>query len=274
MIKLVLTDLDDTLIPAGARGASQRALDAIDGLLEEAIRFGPVTGRVPQSMGWMLGADERRCATGAFSNGQVLYLDGEVVHVEYLDADVLDRLRYYLDIKTYDCALTLHEVEGEPHAVLVTSDPARIGSLRSGTDSYDGVVARVPDRTWVKSNIVCGCDRRAMESLRDRLVREFPELDFVFPSAWAPYIDLLPKGYNKGSAVRILADKLSIGLDEVATFGDSENDLSMIAGFPNSVAVANATEAVKQAAAYQIGPVSDDSVARVLEHICGFGTVM
>lgn len=273
MIRLVLTDLDDTLIPAGAPGASGRALAAIDALLEAGIRFGPVTGRVPQSMGWMLGGDERRCATGAFSNGQVLRLDGEVVHVERLDAGVLERLRAFLDEETCDCALTLHEVEGRPHNMVATSDAARVASLRSGTDSYDEVVGCVPDRAWVKSNIVCGCDHAAMEVLRSRLVGEFPELDFVFPSAWAPYIDLLPKGYSKGTAVRILADKLGLGLDEVATFGDSENDLSMIAGFPNSVAVANATDAVKAAACWQVGGVKEDAVAQALERIAATGRV-
>ena len=273
MIKLVLTDLDDTLIPAGAPGPTPRALAAIDALLDAGVRFGPVTGRAPQSMGWMLGGDERRCATGAFSNGQVLYLDGEVVHVEYQDAAVLERLRVYLDAETSDCCLTLHEIQGEPHSMLATSDRSRITLLRSGSDSYDGVVDRVPDRAWVKSNIVCGCDLAGMERLRSELVREFPELDYVFPGPTAPYIDLLPKGYSKGSAVRILADKLHYTLDEVATFGDSENDIAMLEGFPNSVAVANASDAVKKAAAYHIGPVAEDSVAQVFEHICATGTI-
>ena len=274
MIRLVLTDLDDTLIPAGAPGATPRALAAIDSLLDAGVRFGPVTGRAPQSMGWMLGGDERRCATGAFSNGQVLYLDGEVVHVEYQDAAVLERLRAYLDTETSDCCLTLHEVEGEPHSMLATSDRSRIELLRSGSDSYDGVVDRVPDRAWVKSNIVCGCDRAGMERLRSELEREFPELDYVFPGATAPYIDLLPKGYSKGSAVRILADKLNYALDEVATFGDSENDIAMLEGFPNSVAVANASDAVKKVAAYHIGSVTEDSVAQMFEHICATGTLV
>jgi hydroxymethylpyrimidine pyrophosphatase-like HAD family hydrolase len=146
--------------------------------------------------------------------------------------------------------------------------------LRSGSDSYDGVVDRVPDRVWVKSNIVCGCDRAEMERLRSELEREFPELDYVFPGATAPYIDLLPKGYSKGSAVRILADRLDIAIDEVAIFGDSENDLSMLEGFPNSVAVANASDVVKKAAAYHIGPVTEDSVAQMFEHICATGTLV
>ena len=61
-----------------------------------------------------------------------------------------------------------------------------------------------------------------------------------------------------------LADELGITLDEVATFGDSENDLSMIEAVPNAVAVANADELVTAAARWHIGASADDAVADAL----------
>lgn len=50
-------------------------------------------------------------------------------------------------------------------------------------------------------------------------------------------------------------------------FGDSDNDLPMIDAVPNSVAVANANEAVTAAARWHIGAAADDAVAGALHQI-------
>ena len=53
MIKLVLTDMDDTLIPAGRNGASDYAIEGIHAMQAAGLHFGPVSGRQPSAMGWM-----------------------------------------------------------------------------------------------------------------------------------------------------------------------------------------------------------------------------
>lgn len=45
MIKLVLTDMDDTLIPAGHDGASDYAIEGIHAMQAAGLHFGPVSGR-------------------------------------------------------------------------------------------------------------------------------------------------------------------------------------------------------------------------------------
>ena len=42
MIKLVLTDMDDTLIPAGHDGASDYAIEGIHAMQAAGLHFGPV----------------------------------------------------------------------------------------------------------------------------------------------------------------------------------------------------------------------------------------
>ena len=80
-----------------------------------------------------------------------------------------------------------------------------------------------------------------MVEVRDALRLQFPALDFVFPARNGPFIDILPAGWSKGRAVEVLADHLGLSLDEVATFGDSENDISMFEAVTYSVAVRNAS---------------------------------
>ena len=62
-----------------------------------------------------------------------------------------------------------------------------------------------------------------------------------------------------------LAGELNILQEEIAAFGDGENDLEMIqyAGF--GVAMGNAVESLKQAADCVAPPCEEDGVARVLE---------
>ena len=86
-------------------------------------------------------------------------------------------------------------------------------------------------------------------------------------SPTAPLIDISPAGWSKGTSVRYIADQLGLALDEVATFGDSENDLSMIEAVPNSVAVSNASPEVAAAARWHIGASADDAVADALFEI-------
>ena len=64
MIRLVLTDLDNTLIPTGAPHASARALAGIHAMLDAGLWFGPVSGRVPAAMRWMFDGDAACYQTG------------------------------------------------------------------------------------------------------------------------------------------------------------------------------------------------------------------
>jgi hydroxymethylpyrimidine pyrophosphatase-like HAD family hydrolase len=64
--------------------------------------------------------------------------------------------------------------------------------------------------------------------------------------------------------MEVLVKELGISLDEVCVFGDAENDLDVLQYVPNSVAMANATEAAAAAARWHIGPSADDAVAHAL----------
>ena len=70
----------------------------------------------------------------------------------------------------------------------------------------------------------------------------------------------------------ILAEALGLSLDEVATFGDSENDLTMLRAVPNSCAMANGSDEAKAAARWQVGYANEDGVAEALFDIAAATT--
>lgn len=63
-------------------------------------------------------------------------------------------------------------------------------------------------------------------------------------------IHIMDPGHGKLAGVKKMAEILSITLDDVAAFGDSDNDVGMLKGCGHSVAVGNASPAAKEAAKY------------------------
>jgi Cof subfamily protein (haloacid dehalogenase superfamily) len=266
VIKLVLTDLDDTLICHGLPRATDHAIEGVRAMIAEGLHFGPVSGRIPNDMGWMFDNHGECYATGAYCNGQMIYVDGELVREEQIAADELNRLAEWLT-RTDRGILTMFDVHrGDIHTAgyFVTPDDAHAERMLGSFGAAKRYIHKLDGTAYTKANIHVTGDRAYQTETRDLLREEFAAMDFVFPSTTAPLIDVSPHGWSKGSAVAALAEALGITLDEVATFGDSENDLSMIEAVPNSVAVANASDQIKQVARWHIGDSADDAVADAL----------
>lgn len=64
------------------------------------------------------------------------------------------------------------------------------------------------------------------------------------------FLEIVPKGINKGTAVRVLCSFYGIGRENVMSIGDFYNDIDMFRESRISVAMANAPEDVKQQASY------------------------
>lgn len=78
-------------------------------------------------------------------------------------------------------------------------------------------------------------------------------------------LDLMPPNISKGSAVLKLIDHLGLTPDEIATIGDSYNDIPMLKVTPHSFAMSHAFEDVKKEAAHTVDSVSQ-AVDWILEY--------
>ena len=262
MIKLVLTDMDDTLIPFGRPCASDRAIEAIHAAQAAGVHVGPVTGRPPCSMQWMFPGHPECHATGAFANGQVIDIDGERVHVVGISREIFARVEELAD-ELGDVYLVVYDLDDLNDASFVTTRPERLRACPPPSHGVDPANVMLElDRDYVKANLQCA--RTVTHERADELRREFAarisELDFVFPGPNATLFDMAPHGWTKGTAALYLGELLGIAPDEIAVFGDSENDLAMIQAIPNSVAVANAAPEVLACARWHIGHCADGAV--------------
>ena len=262
-IKLILTDIDGTILPRGQKLVSERTAAAMQACIDAGIHVGPASGRAITGVLPVFEGHEGLCATALATNGMQIYVDGEMVYEAHVPADQLAEVAAFCE-RHADEGVGLIVFEGaQVHLVSGTLE-----GLLASFPSYAEVADRVdalPDYPVVKANVFCPVDEAATRKAFEDVRREVPGLDFSMPMDG--FLNMTPKGWNKGAAIDVMCEHLGIGLDEVCCFGDAGNDIEMLAHVPHSVAVANATDELKAVANYEIGPVDEESVAAFMERL-------
>lgn len=125
---------------------------------------------------------------------------------------------------------------------------------------FDRVLGRHPAKILVNDRIGGECERA-----KAALGSANPDLDIYYSSPIL--LEVTHRGVTKGTGVMKAAEYLGIEKQNVAVFGDFDNDLPMFpyAGLP--VAMGNANDAVKAAAKYICEDNDSDGVALTLDRI-------
>ena len=86
-------------------------------------------------------------------------------------------------------------------------------------------------------------------------------------------IEIVPKGISKASALKSLAGKLGIAIEETMAIGDAYNDLPMLKAAGKSIAMGNAFPEVKEVTDYETLSCEEDGLAAAIYHyVLGMGT--
>ena len=81
------------------------------------------------------------------------------------------------------------------------------------------------------------------------------------------HLEVMPKGVNKATGLKHLAEEMHIRMDEILAFGDFENDVAMLAEVGLGVAVENACDLAKQNADLIIGSCAENGPAEFLDQL-------
>lgn len=108
-----------------------------------------------------------------------------------------------------------------------------------------------------------------LKAIQAYLKKKFPNYHIDISSDC--YCDISTNNSTKGNAVKKLAEILKVDLKNTATFGDAENDISMLKLIKNNggaaIAVGNAFPRVKEAANYVTLPVNEGGFAKGVDVI-------
>ena len=271
MIKLILSDMDGTLLPFGAATVSQRTHEAVLAAQQAGIHFGPASGRDRAALLPAFYGDQRCVSTGIMANGKQAFLNGELILRRSLPQDAMMRLGEAL--LPFEGSFALANVISENPFSPTTSyalgvaagDKAAQTNIAGARQSIAPVDELPADGAVISAGIYVDTHFNAADELRLIAQEACPELAFPQPAPF--FLDVIERGWTKASALPALLDAMGVTPEEVAYFGDSENDLTMLEAVPNSYTVANATPEAAAAARHHIGACEDDAVAQFIEDL-------
>ncbi len=267
-IKLAAMDVDGTLIGKN-KILTKRTKDALTAAAARGIHLVVASGRAFQAV-----PEELIRISGMeyviTSNGSSIFRlsDRRRIFKRDMTSEQIERLLdFYRD---YTCPMEAF-ICGVPYTSKIYFDhPEQFGA---GAMSAEYVrttrhpVPDMPDFVRTHRDEIEGINFIVHDmELKAEMRRRLESLEGLYVTSSVPrYIEISHGSVCKRSALEWLAGELDVSREQIAAFGDGENDLEMIqyAGF--GVAMGNAVPILKQAADVVAPPCGADGVAQVLE---------
>lgn len=259
MIKYIFCDLDGTLYHDGI---SEKDSEAIKKIEQTGRIFNIATGRIFKQGYEMIKNDISLNGYFIAENGSYIY-DSKLNKIftgtldDSLSKEVIGEYKKIKNSKNIETEIYF-KFDGK---MIVLEDGSSFSSY-----SRDFVV----EPTFV--------DRKSFDNKIGNIgfvsnnIDELTEIEFILKEKLSDKLDIyfssentiniVPKGVAKNKAIEYIIEKEGINPKEVATIGDSPNDISMISGFENGFAMSNGREDVRKAAKYVV-----ENVAEALEII-------
>jgi Cof subfamily protein (haloacid dehalogenase superfamily) len=257
--RLLVTDVDGTLLTP-----DRRILPSVREAVRAArccgVRVCLATGRTWSSV--------HPYAEALDIDPPIILFNGGVVH-DFRKGRTL--LRQTLDPEHARTVLELLRAFPEVQPHLYVDDRIYVGRMNDLTRTYarkDGVhVEAVGDLMKVlppdPMKILIVGEPEELARVEATIRRYCPDIHAVFSEA--TYLEILPAGVSKGSALRVLAQAVGVELQETIAVGDNPNDLEMIQTAGLGVAVANAHPDVKAVAQYVTVRPGGEAIAEVIQ---------
>jgi Cof subfamily protein (haloacid dehalogenase superfamily) len=258
-IRLVVADVDGTLVTED-KILTQRAQAAVHGLRDAGIRFAITSGRPPRGMGMLFDPLDLDTPIAGFNGGLYVKRDLTIIEQKTLPGEVarqaveLIRSRG-MDVWIYCGNDWLITKKDAPHvareAWTVKFDAKVVPNFDGHLDNVAKIVGISDDHALVQK---VEAEAQAAFGARATANRSQPY-----------YLDVTHKEANKGAVVDYLSKHLGIPTEEIATLGDSPNDLLMFKRSGFSVAMGNASEQVKAQASVVTDSYNDEGFAKAIE---------
>lgn len=259
MIKLIVSDIDGTLVKDGDSGVNPEVFDVVTRLAKEkGICFAAASGRQAASIKYAFQPIQDEIFFIS-DNGSCLGRGSELLQVSPMDqeaaAELIKAIRQTPDLEVL--------VSGARRAYLESKDKEFCDWIRH---SYHFDVEDVEDVLLTGDTIIkiAAYKKENVQEASEGLVKEFSHRMKMAISG-DMWMDCMDVGVNKGAAVKCLQEHLGITPEETMVFGDQMNDLEMMQQGYYSFAVGNARPEVKEAARFQTDTNINDGVLKILK---------
>lgn len=263
MIGLLCIDIDGTLLDS-RKELPRENVEAVHYALEKGVIVAIASGRSVagiEPLFSQLGIERN----GVCLNGGLI-LSERIIQKTIMEEELVmkiigqaERYNSQIFLSTAELNLTNREMSGE------VKELVEKGSLRSDyLHCQDFNELRTQAHIY-RDEIIKVAIKEIDEDNYGLLKQSLIEMDlFHVAKSDTFFVDINPRGENKGNGVAALARHLSIPMENVMCIGDNENDLEMIELAGVGVAMGNAVEPVKKAAVYVTGDHDHAGVAEAI----------
>ncbi|MDD2968709.1 MAG: HAD family hydrolase [Lachnospiraceae bacterium] len=243
MIKLIISDIDGTLVPDGTDQINSEIFNVIETLYEKGIRFAAASGRQFISIKKLFEPVSDKIFYIPDGGSVVRTLD-ETIFEETIPQSIAKEVAKDI-LSIPECDMMICGMKG----TYVMDQNSKMAKWLSDSYHFD-----VEELTDLDAEID---DEILKVSLYHESDAEGKAEDF-FMDKWKDtlqlscagimWIDCSHKNANKGIALKHLQEYLKITKEETMAFGDNINDLEMIENAGISYAIGNARDEIKAAA--------------------------
>ena len=271
-IRLIASDLDDSLLNEKGE-LTPRTVQALDHARELGCQVAFVSGRMTCAMKPYL--KQARITAPAISyNGAALV---DPVSFRFVEETPIPR-------DTALAVLAFCEERGL-HAQVYVDDVCYAAELNDKALAYAAATGLTPGSDVAGAGmplsqfLIGGSTKMLIIDTAETVAKLVPVLNEKFgdvllcASSLPTYLEMTLKEANKGRMLKKLSEHLNIPLENIAVFGDGQNDLPMltIAGF--GCCVSNAREEVKAACRHMCPSNQEEGVAQTIEKMIADGWI-
>ena len=244
MIKLGVFDLDKTLLDANSR-LPRDFYENVEILRKRGVTVAIASGRPADSLLYLFNrATDDMLICG--EDGNLFFKGKKLLKAHIMSWDLINEIRAVVKGRQ-DLVTMYSSVEGETY--WEWEDLQRLG-MWSGR-RYRREDAHELDGSENICRIHCVCpggEPAALVAINGPLAVLKDKCDVL--AEGHGWIGIMEKGMNKGMAVKLFMEHLGIGPDEVAVFGDNENDVPMFSVAKYAYAMKNALPEIQAKAAF------------------------
>jgi Cof subfamily protein (haloacid dehalogenase superfamily) len=258
-IALVISDVDGTLVDTQKR-VTGRTRQAVAALQARGIGFTIVSSRPPFGLRMLIETLGITAPVAAFNGGAIASPALKILNQRSIDPDVARAIIAFLDARKVGAWLFTDTewLTRDPDGAHVAHETHTVQQGPRIVANFDAVLGQAGKIVGVSE------DFPRLEAIEKEAQAKFAGRAMAVRSQ-SYYLDFVALGVDKGLAVRELSKTIGAPFSQIVTLGDMENDVPMFrqAGF--SIAMGNATDAVKSQARAATLTNDDDGFAAAIE---------
>ena len=273
-VKAVFFDIDGTLVN-DRKSVLKSTKEAIKIVKDQGVLVGVATGRGPFFVKDLM--DDLNLDFAVTYNGQYIFNKERVLFASPIDKRSLRQVIAYAKENRKEIAMgTRQDVIGSRIMSFGLSPLSQLVSrfvpkflTRTVSHSFNRMVSKaLPQKEADLLDLINQPIYQVLMLMTpeesNQAASEFEYLKFTRSNPFAA--DIINQGNSKLEGIRCVGKEYGFDLNQVMAFGDSDNDLEMLAGVGMSVAMGNGSSSVKEVAKHITTSNQEDGIHKALEH--------